>query len=59
MLEIDTPGVISHSAKDDWLNWSHDEFRPLDSDGQALSWFHCWQTLSSFLFALCELQAKP
>ena len=23
-------GVILHSAKDDCLNWSHNEFRPLD-----------------------------
>jgi len=29
------------------------------SDRQVISWFQCWQAVSSFLFALCELQAKP
>jgi len=37
LLEIDTPGVILHSAKHDWLNWSHDKFRTLD----LLSWLWC------------------
>jgi len=28
------------------------------SDGRVLSWFQCWQAVSGFLSALCELQAK-
>jgi len=25
------------------------------SDKQVMSWFQCWQAVSSFLLALCEL----
>ena len=27
----------------------------VQSDGQVLAWFQCWQTVSSFLFELCKL----
>jgi len=27
----------------------------VQSDRQALPWFYCWKTISSFLLLLCEL----
>ena len=65
--KIYTPGAILLSVKHHCLNWSHDKFEIHDflswlwclCNGQVLSWFQCWQAVSSLLFALCELQAKP
>ena len=30
-----------------------------DMHGRVFSWFECWQAVTGFMSALCELQAKP
>ena len=54
MAELVTSQVWRQHGCLSWL-W---RLQMAQSDRQVMSWFQCWQAVSSFLFVLCELQAK-